>query len=277
VNPLEYVRQHHAVAVKRPLGAWLLDNPLPCFMEPKFDGRRVFLFLSRGKAVYATKHTGLYTKNNTPELFSILPIFMAETLILDCEAYPSARPDRVAAFDLLEKDGQDLTRTRLDERKRILYGLFDDTPKFQKVVPLTAETSEQVIEFKESLIAQGFEGAMAKNPLSYYGEAGAWLKLKRKDTGDFVVLRPDPDNDTYRRTGVSHAWFIGLYDEHGRLEEWGKVGNYVEGVDPTLIKEGTVVEIEFQEATKDRKLRNPFIIRIRDDKVPGECRTEQMA
>jgi hypothetical protein len=40
------------------------------------------------------------------------------------------------------------------------------------VASFTAETSEQVIELKERLIAQGFEGAMAKNPLSYYGGAG---------------------------------------------------------------------------------------------------------
>jgi ATP-dependent DNA ligase len=276
MTPLDYVREHCADAVKRPLGAWLLDNPLPCLIEPKVDGRRVFLFMSRGRTVYATKHTGLYTKNNTPELFSILPTFRAKSLILDCEAYPRAHPDRIAAFDVLEKDGQDLTRTRLTERKEVLNCLFEDTLKFQKVVPFTAETSEQVIELKARLIAQGFEGAMAKNPLSYYGETGAWLKLKKKDTGDFVILRQDPDNDTYRRTGVAHSWFIGLYDEHEQLEEWGKVGNYVEGVDPALIKDGTVVEVEFQEATKDRKLRDPFIIRIRDDKAPGECRTEQM-
>ncbi len=117
---------------------------------------------------------------------------------------------------------------------------------------------------------------LSKNPLSYYGEANAWLKLKRKDTGDFVILSPDPDNDTYKQTGVPHSWFIGLYDEHGQIEEWGKVGNYVEDVNPALIKEGTVVEIEYQETTKDRKLRDPFIIRIRDDKVPSECRTEQL-
>ncbi|MDV3293466.1 MAG: hypothetical protein LYZ70_04270 [Nitrososphaerales archaeon] len=277
MTPLEYVKQHYADAVKKPLGAWLLDNPLPCFLEPKFDGRRVFLFLSRGKAVYATKHSGLYTRNNRPELFSILPTFRAESLILDCEACPRTRPDKVAAFDVLEENSQDLTKMRLDERKNVLFRLFDDTPNFRKVVPLMAATSEGVLELKRSLIEQGFEGAMAKNPLSYYGEAGAWLKLKKKDTGDFVILRPDPDNDTYKQTGVPHSWFIGLYDEHGQIEEWGKVGNYVEDVNPALVNVGTVVEIEYQETTRDRKLRDPFIIRVRDDKMPTECRTAQVA
>ncbi len=272
MTPLEYVKQHYADAVKKPLGAGLPDNPLPSYLEPKFDGRRVFLFVSRGKAVYATKHSGLYTRSNKPELFSILPAFRAETLILDCEAYPRGRPDRVAAFDVLEENGLDLTRMRLDERKNVLFRLFDDTPNFRKVVPLTAATSERVLELKRSLIGQGFEGAMAKNPLSCYGEAGAWLKLKKKDTGDFLILRPDPDNDTYRQTGVPHSWFIGLYDEHGQIEEWGKVGNYLEDVNPTLVKEGTVVEIEYQETTKDRKLRDPFIVRTREDKVPSEWR-----
>jgi ATP-dependent DNA ligase len=276
MTPLEYVNQHLASAVKRPLGTWLLDNPLPCYLEPKFDGRRTVLFVSGGKAVYATKHNGLYTRNNRPELFSILPAFRARTLILDCEAYPKGRPDRVAAFDALEEDGLDLTQMRLSERKDVLFGLFDDGPNFRKVVPIVATTSERVLELKRGFIEQGFEGAMAKNPLSRYGEAGAWLKLKKNDTGDFVILRPDPDNDTYRLTGVSHSWFIGLYDGHGQIEEWGKVGNYVEGVDPALIKEGTVVEIQYQETTEGKRLRDPFILRPRDDKLPSECRTEQV-
>ncbi len=60
------------------------------------------------------------------------------------------------------------------------------------------------------------------------------------------------------------------------MEEWGKVGNYVDGVDPALIKEGTVVEIQYQETTEGKRQRDPFILRPRDDKVPSECRTEQV-
>jgi ATP-dependent DNA ligase len=32
-----------------------------------------------------------------------------------------------------------------------------------------------------------------------------------------------------------------------------------------------VVEVRFQELTRDKKLRAPFIIRIRHDKIPDEC------
>ncbi len=79
-----------------------------------------------------------------------------------------------------------------------------------------------------------------------------------------------------RKLGLGGA-LLPQYDEHGQIEEWGKVGNYLEDVNPAFVKDGTVVEIEYQETTRDRKLRDPFIIQIRDDKVPSECRTEQVA
>ena len=277
MTPLEYVRRYHANAVKMPLGAWLLANPPPgVIVEPKLDGRRVLFFLSNGKAVYATKHTGVYTKSSHPELFAGLPSLRVKTAILDCEAYPRAHPDKVAVFDVLEAAGFDLKLKPLQERKGILAGLFKDTPTFAKLDFQIADSAQQVLELKERFVAQGFEGAMAKNPLSSYGQANAWLKLKHRESYDFVVLRPDPENDSYRRTGVSHSWFVGLYNAQGQMEEWGKVGNYLEDVDPALIREGVVVEVEFQEKTKDKKLRDPFIKRIREDKVPAECTTAQL-
>ena len=39
-------------------------------------------------------------------------------------------------------------------------------------------------------------------------------------------------------------------------------------MDPRQVKMGAVVEVRFQEVTEDKKLREPFIIRVRHDKAP---------
>jgi hypothetical protein len=276
MTPLEYVQRYHADAVKMPLGAWLLANPPPTIVDPKVDGKRVFYFLSNGKSVYATKHTGVYTKASHSALFSGIPPFRVKSAVLDCEVYPRVHPYMTAVFDVLEVDDIDIKWKPLQERKTILSGLFMDTPTFAKLRYEVADSAEEILRLKESFVSQGFEGAMVKNPLSTYGVTNAWLKLKHRESYDFVVLRPDPENDTYKRTGISHSWYIGLYDPYGQIQEWGKVGSYLEGVDPALVTAGTVVEVEFQETTKDKKLRDPFITSLRPDKVPEECKTTQL-
>jgi ATP-dependent DNA ligase len=37
------------------------------------------------------------------------------------------------------------------------------------------------------------------------------------------------------------------------------------------VKKGSVLELRFQEVTRDFKLRAPFILRIRHDKTADEC------
>ena len=78
------------------------------------------------------------------------------------------------------------------------------------------------------------------------------------------------------RSGIPHSWFIGIYDENNQVLEIGKVGTYLKEVDPTKIIVGTVLEVQYQEFTDDRKLRQPFIIKIREDKTREECRISQI-
>ncbi|MDA4132391.1 MAG: hypothetical protein OK454_04605, partial [Thaumarchaeota archaeon] len=66
-------------------------------------------------------------------------------------------------------------------------------------------------------------------------------------------------------------WRIGVYDGKGQVVPLGKVGSFVEGVDPRQVKKGSVLELRFQEVTRDFKLRAPFILRIRHDKTADEC------
>jgi len=56
----------------------------------------------------------------------------------------------------------------------------------------------------------------------------------------------------------------------------GKVGSFVEKVDPRQVRIGSVIEVRFQEVTDDMKLRAPFILKVRHDKIPAECLLSQI-
>ena len=80
-----------------------------------------------------------------------------------------------------------------------------------------------------------------------------------------------------KRTRVPRSWWIGVYDEKGSVVNLGKVGGFLEKVDPRQVKVGSVNEVRFNEVTADRKLRAPFIIRVRHDETPTECLGSQLS
>ncbi len=143
-------------------------------------------------------------------------------------------------------------------------------------VPYTlARTEEKIMALRDGTVKKGREGVVVKNPQSTYGQPNSWLKLKRFDTIDCFVTG-FVETTEMKRTGVARSWSVAVYDD-GRVVDIGNVGSTVEGVDPRHIKKGTVVEVRFQEVTRDRKLRAPFVLRIRHDKTPDECKSDQLA
>ena len=269
-----YVLENYAKAVKTDLGTWLIGNPLPCLVEPKYDGIRVFLFKSGDKIVVSSKHGGVYTPRGTPQVFSRVPEFLhaPHRMILDGE-YLAHEGKGLYLFDVLQVDNRDLRSKPLMTRKKVLREILKGTGL---EVPYTlARTAEKIISLMDERVEKGGEGIVVKNPESKYGQPKAWLKLKRFDTVDCFVIDYQSTQEM-KRTGIPRSWSVGVYDDQGRVVELGNVGSMVEKVDPRHVKKGSVVEIRFQEVTRDRKLRAPFILRIRHDKTPGECLLSQL-
>jgi len=268
----EYVSEHYAHAVSVPLADWLLKNPLPCLVEPKIDGVRVFLFKSGDKLVLSSKHGAVYTPKSSPKVFATVPEFLhaPHRMILDGE-YVSTKG--LFLFDVLQVDDRDLRPLVLQERKKVLREILEGTGL--EVPFKLAKSVEQILALKDRFIKEGNEGLVAKNPLSTYGEPNSWLKMKRYDTIDVFVMDYEKTQDM-KRTGIPRSWFVGVYDEEGRQIPLCKVGAFVEKVDPRQVKKGTVVEVRYQEVTDDTKLRGSFILRVRHDKVPRECLLSQI-
>jgi ATP-dependent DNA ligase len=268
----DYVLENFSHAVKSDLATWLLRNPLPALCEPKIDGVRVFLFKSGDKLVLSSKHGAVYTPRSSPKVFATVPEFVhaPHRMILDGE-YVSDKG--LFLFDVLHVDDRDVRPLTLRERKDVLREILAGTGL--EVPFKVAKSKEQILALNDRFIREGNEGLVAKNPLSTYGQPNSWLKMKRYDTIDCFVMDYEMTQEM-ERTGVPRSWFVGVYDEGGRVVPLGKVGGFVEKVDPRQVKKGTVVELRFQEVTDDMKLRAPFILRIRHDKVPSECLLSQI-
>jgi ATP-dependent DNA ligase len=268
----DYVAEHFQHAVKQDLATWLLRNPLPALVEPKVDGIRVFLFKSGDKLVISSKHGAIYTPQSSPKVFATVPEFLhaPHQMILDGEYV--ARKVSLHLFDVLNVDGRDVRSLPVTERKKILHEILKGTGL--EVPHRLAKSVEEIQALKERFVREGYEGIVAKNPQSAHGQPGAWLKVKKYDTLDVFIIDYEKTKDM-KRTGVPRSWFVGVYD--GRLRvPLGKVGAFVEKVDPRQVKKGAVVELRYQEVTEDLKLRGAFILRVRHDKVPTECLLSQI-
>ena len=267
-----YVLDNYAKAVKMTLSEWLLINPLPCTVEQKFDGIRVFLFKSGEKIVISSKNGGIYTPKGNPKVFSTVPEFThaPHRMILDGEYVSTGR---LHFFDVLQVDDKDVRTLVLAKRKEILSEILAGTNLETEIK--NATSVEEIQSFMSAIVSSGGEGVICKNPISTYGQTNSWLKLKRFDTVDCFVTEYEQTPEM-KRSGIPRSWFIAVYDEKGNEVNIGKVGSFIEKIDPKNVKVGSVIEVRFDEVTRDRKLRAPFIIRIRHDKTPRECLLSQM-
>lgn len=267
-----YVLENYAKAVKMDLREWVLKNPLPAICECKFDGIRVFLFKSGSNLVMSGKLGSVFTPKANPIVFAKVPEFThaPNRMILDGE-YVSH--DGLHLFDVIQVDDRDLRSLVLEERRKILDEILKGTEL--EVEIFRANSISEIEDLKDEFVRKGFEGLIVKNPLSKYGQSNSWLKLKRFDTIDCFVIDFE-DTPEKARTGIARSWHIGLYDRTGQVVDIGKVGSFLERVDPKTIHIGSVIEVRFQQVTDDWKLRAPFILRVRHDKLTSECSISQI-
>jgi bifunctional non-homologous end joining protein LigD len=208
-------------------------------------------------------------------------------------------PATLFIFDLLAIEGYDLRGLPLLERKALL----------QQVLPKTGPLrfADHIEQQGEQLFAEmqrlGLEGMVAKRADSPYrgGRSNDWQKVRIELTGDFAVVGYRPARQK-GRTGFSglHLGMVSGAD----LEYVGAVGSGFSEAELTTLsraleasrrdtppvigvlppaKEAVwvdpqfVVEVRYKEFTRDRLLRQPTFLRIRDDKRIEDCHLEATA
>ena len=212
------------------------------------------------------------------------------------EMLAAQTPARYVAFDVLARDDDQLLTMPFAERRAALEQLAG---LGIELMPLTREPAEA-----EPWLRRG-EGVVAKEVTAPYrpGQRVGMMKVKRARTIDAVVVgyRPGKETDTVG------SLILGLYDDAGKLRVVGhssglrasekralvgKLAGYETGQhghgDPSRwqnekelewieLRPELVVEVTFDHVSGGRIRHGTKILRWRQDKVPRECRLEQMS
>jgi bifunctional non-homologous end joining protein LigD len=279
--------------------------------EEKYDGIRTLAY-RRGKNVRLISRNFLDLTEGFPEIVSALERLPGTDFVLDGEIVAldrngvsrfqllqqrgmaeGIRP-MYAIFDCLERDGANLMKRPLAERRRALLSVLS---RQQGVLFPSRRLSTDGLAAYRSAKQLGWEGIIAKDESAPY-EPGrrttSWLKVKIRKESEFVI-----GGYTEPKGGRQHfgALLVGLYDGP-RLRFTGKVGTGftqqtleslwkkldvlrvkdcpfsppVRMKDATWVKPALVAQIAFAEWTADGKLRQPAFLGLREDKSPQECR-----
>ena len=196
------------------------------------------------------------------------------------------------AFDLLAAEGFDLRPLPLLVRKQLLRKLLAPAGAIRFLDHFEGE-GEVLYQQVQKL---GLEGILAKQADSPYraGRSPAWLKIRTRQSDDFVVVGFTASKGS--RTGYG-ALLLAQYVD-GTLIYSGRAGSgfsdkQLSDVRVTLeeMRRSTppcggpipkergiawteprlVCEVEYTECTDEGLLRQPVFLRFRDDKRPEEC------
>jgi bifunctional non-homologous end joining protein LigD len=274
--------------------------------ERKLDGIRG-LASRQGSEVRLLSRTGRELNGSYPELAEAIRRDPADDFLVDGEivAFEEGRTsfsrlqrrghDRVAVylylFDVLHLAGHDTTALPVRSRKKLLRRALG-FPGNLRYLPHRNRDGEAL--FRDAC-QRGLEGLIAKRADSPYvhGRSRDWLKLKCAHEQELVIGGFTAPRGSRTEFG---ALLVGYYED-GRLRYAGKVGTGFDlrtladlgermrslerdsppFVDVHPIPAGTrwvepelVAQIAFTEWTRDRRLRHPRFLGLRDDKPVRE-------
>ncbi len=210
------------------------------------------------------------------------------------------------AFDLLQFDGKDLMPLPLEARKNALAQLCAGAPELIRFSGVIGGDADKLLG---EIRKRGLEGLIGKQRNSVYEagrRSGAWVKLKCVNEQEFVIGGYTPPEGSRKYFG---AILVGYYEDK-KLMFAGKVGTgftsktlsmlykklqaeersdcpfvdlpskhagkWVQGITPSMMNKMHwtnpmfVCEIKFAEWTRDKKLRAPVFLGLREDKRASE-------
>lgn len=205
------------------------------------------------------------------------------------------------AFDLLHLDGYDMRAAALEHRKELLARVLAPTER----VRLLEHFDEEGGAAYRAALDHGLEGVVAKRRDSVYEprqRSRSWLKVKATTSDEFVVGGYSQGEGSRRDT--FGALLLGQYDDAGRLVYVGSVGSGFDDrtladlrrrldrmrvkqrpfseepplkTPATWVRPELVAEVKFAHWTRERYLRAPVFLRLRDDKPAGDVRHVEAA
>ncbi|WP_147916879.1 ATP-dependent DNA ligase [Ruania zhangjianzhongii] len=288
-------------------------------IEMKWDGQRVLARFEDGQ-VRLWARSGREITATYPELAAIdvhadSALLDGEVVALDDEGRPSfallqprmqasdaevaraARRQQVhyLVFDVLEVNGQDLTRQTYTDRRDLLARLVEPSEHVQVPEAFDGDLAAALAASH----AYGLEGVLAKYPGSRYlpgRRSSSWIKIKHTEAVDVVVCGWRPGRG--ERTGQVGSLLLAVPTETGELRYVGRVGTgfssaqtrqwpqmfapeeidapavvdvpAADARDARWLHPVRVAEVVFGEWTPTGRLRHPRWRGWRDDLTPAE-------
>lgn len=180
-------------------------------------------------------------------------------------------------FDIMEYDGHDCRSLAMKDRRELLNSAFDAAGIFDSQAIMRSPQFETSTEAYDELVANGYEGAIVKNPTAAYasGKRGyGWYKMKATETLD-VEVRGTKDGKG-KFAGQIGALYFGLRTVADDPTTWVELGS-CSGMNDKLRAEftsqrdagtldGIVIEIAHMGWQSDTTVRHPQYKRTRTDK-----------
>ncbi len=210
-------------------------------------------------------------------------------------------PASLVVFDLLGNGRASLLSKPWSERRERLEALYEDAADPADAAVALSDTSPRGTTMLARARKAGWEGIIAKRTDARYqpgARADAWRKLKLLYRAEFVVGGFTEPRNSRQHIG---ALLLGAFDKHGKFVYVGHTGGGFtrdgltamhalleksERRSPPFVTTprtnelahwvtpAVVVEVKFAEWTKDRMLRQPIFLGVRDDKAPRDVTIE---
>jgi len=281
--------------------------------EIKYDGYRLLARIERGDARLITRN-GLDWTQKFPVLARALAALPVDSAQIDGEVVALAPDgttsfgelqDSIArgdtsnlvyfAFDLIYRDGYDLTGVALEDRKAALAEIVPR--QAAGMVRYSDHQEGHGPDFFRHACRYGLEGTIAKRRDRPYrpGRSAEWRKIKCVQRDEFVVIGFTEPSGTRHGFG---ALILGYYDREGRLHYAGRVGTgfndrqlndlraHLDAIGrpdpPAALPKGVstkgahwteprlVAEVRYSGWTADAILRHPSFEGLREDKSAAE-------
>lgn len=154
-----------------------------------------------------------------------------------------------------------ILRDRLEILSRAFKKIKTYRIKLLEHYPVKFKNYEELYDLAYNYCQKGEEGIVVKNINSLYEgkRSPNWLKIKKKHSIDLSVIGFDYGTGKYEN-------ILGclICDHNGKKVRIGSGFTDKERMD-FINNQPSVIEIEYQEITKDGSLRFPIFCRIRDD------------
>jgi DNA ligase-1 len=256
-----------------------------CFISPKLDGYRCIAICENGNVSLMSRNGTEY--ENFPTIKNaLIHIAKLGNYVLDGEimsdnfnsmqqtAFASKRRTSVGdvvfhVFDILPLSEWSSKEFKLTKSARIamLSEVLKNSPtnRVVEVAHKRVKSLDDAMQFHNAFVARGYEGGMVLPNIPYYlgRKANSLLKIKDMKSQDCTVV------GTYEGTGRNKGKLGGLtvIQENGKRCDVGTGFNDRDRSDIWSGKEdvkGRIIEVKYQELSKDGVMRFPVFIRWRD-------------